>query len=119
MSKLLLTKSVLEGLRELQAEGEPDILEELIELFLEEAPPQLVAMREAIEVGDARTVEHLAHTLKGSSGNMGAVRMAPICGELEEAGASAELVRAQGLLEELEVEFGRVRLALEAERSAT
>ncbi|HEX2741931.1 MAG TPA: response regulator [Rubrobacter sp.] len=113
-----LDESVLEGLRELQAEGEPDILEELIEMFLEEVPPQLVAMREAIEDRDASTVEHLAHMLKGSSGNMGALRMAPICGELEEVGAAEDLVRAQRLLEQLEVEFGRVRLALEAERSA-
>ena len=113
--KDLLDRNVLAGLRELQAEGEPDILNELIELFLEEAPPQLAVLREAIEGGDARTVERVAHTLKGSSGNMGAMRMAAVCAELEKVGGSGELRRAPELLERLEVEFDRAHQALNAE----
>jgi HPt (histidine-containing phosphotransfer) domain-containing protein len=64
---------------------------------------------------DAQTVERVAHTLKGSSGNLGAQRMAAPCGELQDAGVSGHLTHAPELLEELEVEFGRVRPALEAE----
>ncbi len=46
---------------------------------------------------------------------MGAVKMATICAELEDAGRSGELERALVLVERLEAEFGRVRPALEAE----
>jgi PAS domain S-box-containing protein len=109
-----LDRTVLEGLRELQKEGEPDILEELIGLFLADVPSQLVALREALEAGDAPFVERIAHTLKGSSGNMGATRMTAICSELEEVGASGDLSRAPELLEQLNEEFGRVGVALEA-----
>ena len=112
-----LDLSVLAGLCELQEEGEPDILNELIELFLHEAPPQLAALGEAIESGDATTVEQVAHTLKGSSGNMGAVRMAALCAELEKVGGSRQLTRAPQLLERLEVEFDRARQGLNAELS--
>jgi HPt (histidine-containing phosphotransfer) domain-containing protein len=63
-------------------------------------------------------VERAAHTLKGSSGNMGAARMAAVCAELEEAGASGDLGRALGLLARLEEELGRVRPALEAEAAS-
>jgi two-component system sensor histidine kinase/response regulator len=108
-----LDRGVLAGLRELQEEGEPDILIELIELFLTDVPPQLVALKEALEAGDARSVGRVAHTLKGSSGNMGATRMTTICSELEAVGASGDLSRAPELLERLEEEFGRVRVALE------
>ena len=108
-----LNESVLEGLRELQAEGEPDILEELIELFLTDVPPELVALREAVESGDAHSVERIAHTLKGSGGNMGAVRMAAICAELEEIGRSETLAGAPVWISRLEEEFERVRVALE------
>jgi CheY-like chemotaxis protein/HPt (histidine-containing phosphotransfer) domain-containing protein len=107
--------SALEDLRALQGEDEPDILKVLIELYLEEAPPRLAALREAIEGGDARTVERAAHTLKGSTANMGAMRMAAVCAELEKVGGSGELTRAPELLEQLVVEFDRARQALNAE----
>ena len=110
-----LDRSVLEGLRELQQEGEPDVLVELIELFLEDVPLQLVALREAVKGEDADSVQRVAHTLKGSCGNMGAARMAEICADLQEIGDSGDLARAPELLERLEAEFDRVRSALEAE----
>ncbi len=110
-----LDRSVLAGLRGLQEEGEPDILGELIELFLTDVPPQLIALREAAQSGDARSVERIAHTLKGSCGNMGAVRMGAICAELEEMGRSGNLTTASGLVSRLEEELGRVRAAFEEE----
>jgi signal transduction histidine kinase/CheY-like chemotaxis protein/HPt (histidine-containing phosphotransfer) domain-containing protein len=109
--------SVLEGLRELQEEGEPDILEELAEIFLEDAKSQLETLREATEKDDAQSVERTAHTLKGSCGNMGAVRMEALCSELENIGHSGNLVAAPARISRLEEEFGRVRAAFEQELS--
>jgi two-component system, sensor histidine kinase and response regulator len=107
--------SVLEGLRELQEKGEPDVLKELVELFLEDVPPQLKALREAEKREDAMSVERIAHTLKGSSGNLGAVRMEAICAELEELGRSGDVDSAPALISRLETELGRVRAVLERE----
>jgi HPt (histidine-containing phosphotransfer) domain-containing protein len=107
-----LDEEVLAGLREL---GDAELLAELVEVFFEDVPPRLAALREATESGDAESVERVAHTLKGSCGNMGAWRMAQICAELQDTGASGDLARAPELLEQLEAEFGRVRPALEAE----
>jgi CheY-like chemotaxis protein/HPt (histidine-containing phosphotransfer) domain-containing protein len=107
-----LDQSVLAGLREL---GDQELLAKLAELFLEDVPPQLEVLREAIEGGDASSVERVGHTLKGSCGNMGALRMGTLCAELEEIGHSGELERGPVLFERLEAEFGRVRPALEAE----
>jgi two-component system sensor histidine kinase/response regulator len=114
-----LDRSVLAGLRELQREGEPDILEELIELFLTDVPSQLVTLREAAEASDAHSVEQIAHTLNGSCGNMGAVRMGAICAELEEIGHSEDLATAPVRISRLEEEFGRVRVVFEEELSKT
>ncbi len=107
-----LDRSALEGLREL---GGAELLAELTELFLEDVPTQLQALREAVESEDASSVERVAHALKGSCGNMGATRMSTICAELEDVGHSGELERPPVLVERLEAEFGRIRLALEAE----
>jgi len=107
-----LDQGVLAGLREL---GDQELLAELAGLFLEDVPPQLEALRKAIEGGDASSAQRVAHTLKGSCGNMGAVKMATMCVELEDAGRSGELERAPMLVERLQAEFERVRQALEAE----
>jgi two-component system sensor histidine kinase/response regulator len=112
-TEVTLDERALAGLRELQQEGEPDFVGELIELFLHDAPPQLAALRDAIEEEDADSVERISHTLKGSSGSMGAKTMAEICAELQDVGASGDLSRAPELFGRLEEEFGRVRAALE------
>jgi CheY-like chemotaxis protein len=107
-----LDPDVLAGLREL---GDPDLLSDLVGIFSDDASSRLATLHEAVEGDDAQSVEHVAHALKGSSGNMGATRMAAICTELQDAGASGDLSRAPALLEQLEDEFGRVRPALETE----
>jgi HPt (histidine-containing phosphotransfer) domain-containing protein len=103
---------VLANLRDL---GDAELLAELAGMFLDDATSRLEELREAIGAGDAASVERVAHTLKGSSGNMGATRMSAICAELQDVGGSGDLARAAGLFEGLEEEFGRIRPALEAE----
>ena len=88
---------------------------ELTEMFVEDARSALVTLKVATEEGDAESVERISHTLKGSSGNMGAWRMAEICAKLERVGASEDPSHARELLKKLEVEFERVRRALEVE----
>jgi len=107
-----LDHAVIENLREL---GGSEMLSELTEMFLDDVSSRFPALREALEGGDASSVEQIAHALIGSSGNMGARRMAAICTELQYVGASGDLSRVPELLERLEAEFGRVRPALEAE----
>jgi len=112
-----LDPGVLASLRELQNEDEPDLLDELVELFLADAEPKLAALREAVPRGDAETVQKEAHALKGSCANFGAEPMAAVCECLQSAGRSGNLVNASELLALLEAEFERVRVALSAELS--
>ncbi|QIN77575.1 response regulator [Rubrobacter marinus] len=110
-----LDPDVLAGLRELggTGDGEPDILAELVELFVEDAEPRLAALREAVAAGDAEGIERAAHTLKGSAGNMGARRMSEIASRLQDVGTSGDLSKAGALLEDLEFEYARVKPALQ------
>ncbi len=110
-----LDHDVLAGLRGLQGGEETNIVGELADLFLGDARSGIETLEEAINKGDAPAVREVSHTLKGSSGNMGARRMAELCAQLEEAGASGDLSRSSELLERLEEEFGRVDRALRAE----
>ncbi|HJQ27712.1 MAG TPA: response regulator, partial [Rubrobacter sp.] len=112
-----LDRGVLAALRDLQEEGEPDLLKDLMELFLADVPLQLAVLRKAFEAGDVPSVKRVAHTLKGSCGNMGAASMEALCTELEQTVRSGDLSAASGLISSLEEEFGRARLALEEDVS--
>jgi len=109
-----LDPEVISGLRDLE-EGSPGLLEELVEMFLEDAPPRIEALGVAVEEGDAHSVERISHSLKGSSGNMGGRRMSEVSEKLQIAGASADLEQAPDLLSSLREEFDRMREALRAE----
>jgi CheY-like chemotaxis protein/HPt (histidine-containing phosphotransfer) domain-containing protein len=95
--------------------GGPELLSELAEAFSGDTGSALPALRAAATAGDARSVERIAHSLKGSSGSIGAQRMSAACAELQDAGALGDISSVPGLLDRLEGEFGRVRAALEAE----
>jgi HPt (histidine-containing phosphotransfer) domain-containing protein len=107
--------AALDSLRELQDDGEPDFLAELVELFFGAAGPHLVALRQAAAQGDADTIERSAHALKGSCGHFGARPMGDLCERLQLAGRAGTLHDAPALIERLESEFARLRTALEAE----
>jgi CheY-like chemotaxis protein/HPt (histidine-containing phosphotransfer) domain-containing protein len=107
-----LDQVVVDGLLEMGGSG---LLSELAEAFSGDTRSALSALRDAATASDAQSVKSIAHTLKGSSGSMGAQRMSAICAELEDVGASGDLPGVPGLLERLEEEFGRVRTALEVE----
>ncbi len=106
---------MLRKLRATQSAGEPDIVAEVIALFLEDAPARLVAIQDAIARGDLTTAGRTAHTLKGSAGHLGAKTLAVLCARFEEkvrGGAPFNVGFAAGAIAE---ELDRVRSALTAE----
>jgi PAS domain S-box-containing protein len=107
-----LDSSILADLRELEGDGEPDLLFELAEMFASDSALRIEAMKRAIAKGEPATVKQMAHALKGSSSNMGARRMASLCERLQIASASQDLAAVPEMLDLLELEFARVRTAL-------
>lgn len=108
--------SLLNSFEEVHLDGEPDLVVELIDLYLTDVPLRLKGMREAIALRDAHSLHDAAHNLKGSSSSLGAGKMAVLCDELE---ASVNYPSTQGVntaLIRVEQEFERVRLAFVAER---
>jgi CheY-like chemotaxis protein len=104
--------AVLDKLRELQEEGQPDVLTDLITLFISDARSRLAALGTAVTEQDGDALQRTAHTLKGSSSNLGAQRMVLLCEEVEKAGHSDHLVDVPDVLARLEREFEAVCLSL-------
>lgn len=62
-----------------------ELLDELIEIFLEDTPALVEELRQAIVQGDALVSERLAHSLKGAALNLSCMRMQQIAREMEAA----------------------------------
>lgn len=107
-----LDRAAIENSREL---GGDEMLSELTRIFFADTGSNLAALNKSVKESDVASVERIAHTLKGSSSNMGATRMAAICDQLQYVDTSGKLSAAPALLEKLEAEIEHVRSALETE----
>jgi PAS domain S-box-containing protein len=110
--------AVLQGLREIQQSGSPDLIDELIELYLEETKSRLAKLRIALNQQDIGCLCQTAHMLKGSSGNLGVRRMAVLFSEMEEQAHKNEFDGVGVTLAQLEEEFERVQQVLTRELTA-
>ena len=68
----VLDMSVIEELLSFSDDGDPELLLDLIQMFLDDGPVKVAAVTEGVASGDMDKAERAAHSLKGSSGNLGA-----------------------------------------------
>jgi signal transduction histidine kinase/CheY-like chemotaxis protein/HPt (histidine-containing phosphotransfer) domain-containing protein len=97
------------------------LAEKVIRAYLDDTPGRLAQMKAAADVGDAEALRKAAHSMKSSSGNVGAERLASLCKELESIGRVGRTDGAPVLLERAAGEFARALEVLESqitERSA-
>jgi two-component system sensor histidine kinase/response regulator len=80
----ILDLSALTEFRRFQRPDKPDLVNKLINLFIEGAGKNLSVLRKAVTEADLPTIKREAHTVKGSTGTIGARQMAALCKELEQ-----------------------------------
>ncbi len=98
VGKALAVREVLDRLG-----GDEELLSEVVSLFIEEVPDILSRLKDAIDNGDWDGASKLAHTLKGSSSNVGAQGFASLALKLEndsKNGDSSEALRTYRLLQD-------------------
>lgn len=108
--------TVLESLLQVQVPGEPNLLVELIDLFIKETPAKLDTLRTALQQKDYVQVRRISHNLKGGSGSLGANPMMKICAEIEQRCKTNSLDTLDSLLIQLEMEFMRAEHVLVREK---
>jgi HPt (histidine-containing phosphotransfer) domain-containing protein len=111
-----LNRQTIEALREFQTEGEPDFVTELVDAYIGDSPMRLQAMRDAMASQDESSFGKAAHGLKGSSGNLGAEKLAALCLQGEQFAKAGNMAGAQGIFSQIESEFLTVCAELKALR---
>jgi len=72
MTDAILDWDLLLALKELQADGEPDVVARVIETFRTDVPARLARAHAAAERGDCAAMRFEAHSLRGTAGLLGA-----------------------------------------------
>lgn len=103
----------LEAIAGLQQDGDDDLLKQIIEIYLSHSFSLMQKLDEAVAADNQKTIMETAHTLKSSSAQLGAGRLAKLLQELETMGRSEETAAAPQVLANVHQEFDAARTALE------
>jgi histidine phosphotransfer protein HptB len=95
------------------SEGNQEFEVELIKIFFVETKTQLQLLSLAIEERNLKTVEHLTHQIKGSSGNIGLLKLSQQASRLEQQARSGVLREDPDLLDGMIQELDLIQDFLE------
>ncbi|RJF97606.1 EAL domain-containing protein [Noviherbaspirillum saxi] len=98
-----LDHEVFDKLREILGPA----LQQTVNPFLEDTPDYLTRLEQAVQEGNADVARAMAHSIKGSSGNLGAPTLAQLAKEAEE-------LAIEHRVEEIRPLIGRLRQAFDA-----
>ena len=96
--------------------GDPAFIQELIDTYLTDAPDLFGQMRSSLTANDADTFRRAAHSLKSNSASLGALTLSAMAKDLEMMGKAGTLGGVAAKLAAADVEYARVKIALEARR---
>ena len=103
-----LDLGTLNELREMLEEG----LDELLDEYLKDAPSQLSKLGDVIEAGDVQAISEVAHSLKGSSGNLGIRAVYSLCQQLEQEARGGSVADGAGSLKAIVEAFEQAQVDL-------
>ncbi len=112
MADLVLDTGAFTQFYDLWGEDAGEIVREMIDMFLNEAPAMLAGMEHALEAANARELRRLAHTLKSNAGTLGARRLYDACRQLEALAAEENMDAAQQMYERVRLEYHAAENAL-------
>jgi PAS domain S-box-containing protein len=105
-----IDRELFDNLRDLLcSDQEQDLLADLISTYIEDTPPRIDALKDAVSNLDPKALAQQAHAIKGSSATIGAQSLATLSFELEKIGKAGSVAGANELMPMLEQEFVRVQ----------
>jgi two-component system, sensor histidine kinase and response regulator len=83
-------------------DGDGHLLQELLKVFLDDAPREVAAIRAAVHARAAARLAEAAHTLKGAAAAVAATATVEAAQHLEDLRRAGELANAERVLARLE-----------------
>ena len=95
----------IENLRALNPGDGDEFLREIIVIYLEDTPLRIAELEQSLASGDVPTFTRAAHSVKGSSSNLGAVAVRQIAEQLEQQSHKQGLDGVADLVATLKTQF--------------
>ena len=96
--------------------GGQDFLWKMIDNFVAQSPGRTQSTRNSLEIGDLKAIHLIAHSLKASAANLGAVKVQEVAEKLEEMASVGLREHIGEALEKLEVVLAEALVSLKAEK---
>ena len=110
-----IDRDSLERLRALDSESSGQLLDRIVQRYLESSPQLIETLRKELARGNAVGVKEAAHSLKSASGFLGATEVVALCQSLETLALQNAMEEATEKLAALEPAFEVAKAALEGE----
>ena len=98
-------------------EGDKELVQLVFETFLADIPQQIEGLKELVETGDHGGAARQAHSIRGASSSVGGESLRKLATEMEKAADAGDWHIVVTLMDELELQYGLLRNAMEGSLS--
>ncbi|MES2692152.1 MAG: Hpt domain-containing protein [Verrucomicrobiota bacterium] len=110
----VIDPEAIESLRALNPGDNDEFLREITGIFLEDTPLRIAELDQSLLAGDVSKFTRAAHSIKGSSANLGAVALRSAAEKLEHDSRTEGLGNVKLLVDQVKNEFARANAELRA-----
>ena len=108
----VIDPQAIENLRALNPDDNDEFLREIVNIYLEDTPLRIKELEESFAAKDAGKFTRAAHSIKGSSSNLGAVVVRNVAEKIEHDSRSKGVEGTADLVLQLKQEYARAEVEL-------
>src|SRR3954464_7353866 len=108
----VIDPQAIQNLRALNPGDNDEFLREITTIFLEDTPLRIAELDQSLASGDVTKFTRAAHSIKGSSSNLGAMALRAVAEQLEHLARTAGLAGVVSLVDAVKAEFVRTHAEL-------
>ena len=95
-----------------RVQEDTDLILELFDIYTTDFVAKRKALEEAIKKNQVETLRSVAHSLKGSSGNISAKKLHGLFYKLEDMGKKGAVTGAQDILKEVDTQYEALKVRM-------
>ena len=109
----IIDPQAIENLRALTPDDNDEFLREIAGIFLEDTPQRIAELEQSLAAGDGPKFTRAAHSIKGSSSNLGAMALRASAEKLEHHSQKSGLHDVSTMIAAVKTEFARAKAELD------